>query len=167
MTNDLLNELNAFRANEGKAAFADWRKARHMPMLEAYRAAAEEEGDEPDALILDTETGEVVRESELTAEQASTLPGADAVAEAIRNNDFANAEVAEATKASKPEAYKVLARMSGTTSAIDKPVAFVHQFLTEHPTLTRKEAIAALVKYGVNYSTARTQYQKWFSARKG
>jgi hypothetical protein len=159
MTNELLNELNAFRTAEGKAAFADWRKARHMPMLEQYRAAAAEEveGDEPDALMI-LPNGEMVRESELPVET---------VAEATRNRDFADPAITEAIKAEKAPAYKVLARMSGPKSGVDKPVGFVHQFLTEHPTLTRKEAIAALVQYGVNYSTARTQYQKWFSARKG
>lgn len=145
MSNDLLNELNAFRTAEGKSPFADWRKARHMPMLEAYRAAAEdeEEGDEPDALIRDEATGEMKRESELTEEEAAEVEGA------------------------KLPAYKVLARQSGPKSTIEKPVDFVHSFLDENPTMKRKEAIAALVGMGVNYSTARTQYQKWFSARKG
>lgn len=142
-TNDfLLGELNAFRAAEGKAPFADWRKARHMPMLEAYRVAEQAEElpeDAPDALLIDPATGEMQRES----------------------------EVEEITPVEKPEAYKVLARMSGSKSTIEKPVDFTHSFLTAHPDLTRKEAVAALVKQGVNYSTARTQYQKWFSARKG
>lgn len=33
----LLIELNAFRAAEGKAPYADFRVARHMPMLIEYR----------------------------------------------------------------------------------------------------------------------------------
>lgn len=143
---ELLSELNAFRAIENLAPFADWRKARHLPMLEAYRAAMvqnaaaeadEMEGDEPDALIV-MPNGETVRESEIE-------------------------EVAPV--AEKLPAYKVLARQSGATSAIEKPVEFVHSFLNANPDMKRKAAVAALVEAGVNYSTARTQYQKWFSKK--
>ncbi len=53
-------------------------------------------------------------------------------------------------------------------SAILSPVQFVHQFLNaKGGDLTRKQAIQALSEAGVNYSTARTQYQRWFTARKG
>ena len=146
----LLNELNAFRATENLAPFADWRKARHLPMLEAYRAAMvqdaaaeadEMEGDEPNALMI-LPNGETVRESEIE-EVAPVAPVAE-----------------------KLPAYKVLARQSGATSAIEKPVEFVHSFLTANPDMKRKAAVAALVEAGVNYSTARTQYQKWFTANK-
>lgn len=150
MTNEIatkLATLNAFRELEGKAAFADWRNARHQPMLDAYKAAAaeaalleEDLSDEPDALIV-LPNGETVRESEIE-----------------------EVEVAQVTE--KLPAYKVLARQSGATSAIEKPVEFVHSFLTANPDMKRKEAVAALVNAGVNYSTARTQYQKWFTANK-
>lgn len=50
-------------------------------------------------------------------------------------------------------------------STIAKPVQFVHKFLDNNPTLGRKEAIEHLSRKGVNYSTARTQYQKWFKAQ--
>lgn len=128
MSNELLNELNAFRTNEGKTAFADWRKARHMPMLEQYRAAAAAEFAKHNETVPATPTTETVEK----------LP-----------------------------AYKVLARQSSDKSTIEKPVEFIHAFLNEHPDMKRKAAIAALVHVGINYSTARTQYQKWFSARKG
>jgi hypothetical protein len=75
-----------------------------------------------------------------------------------------NATVEE--KAKLP-AYKVLARMSGSTSTVAKPVEIVHSFCDQNAHLSRKEAVAALVEMGINYSTARTQYQKWFTARKG
>lgn len=46
------------------------------------------------------------------------------------------------------------------------PVATVHKFLNEHgANLSRKDALFALSKLGVNYATARTQYQRWFSAK--
>ena len=147
MTNEIatkLATLNAFRELEGKAAFVDWRNARHQPMLDAYKAAAaeaalleEDLSDEPDALIV-LPNGETVRESEIE-------------------------EVAPVTE--KLPAYKVLARQSGATSAIEKPVEFVHSFLNANPDMKRKAAVAALVEAGVNYSTARTQYQKWFSKK--
>lgn len=75
------------------------------------------------------------------------------------------AKVEEVSPATKLPAYKVLARQSGATSAIEKPVEFVHSFLNSNPDMKRKAAVAALVEAGVNYSTARTQYQKWFSKK--
>jgi len=137
MNNLLLNELNAFRATESLAPFADWRKARHMPMLEAYRVA-------------------VVKDEPVVVEEAKG-------ALAAKVDEFA--PIGEATD--KLPAYKVLARQSGDKSAIENPVAFVHAFCSEHPDMKRKMAVASLVGFGINYSTARTQYQKWFSARKG
>lgn len=169
MTNVLLNELNAFRATENLAPFADWRKARHMPMLEAYRAAMvqdaaaeadEMEGDEPDALIV-LPNGETVRESEIEEYEGTDTHGEEAPVDVAPAAHEANAVAVE-----KLPAYKVLARQSGATSAIEKPVEFVHSFLTANPDMKRKAAVAALVEAGVNYSTARTQYQKWFTANK-
>lgn len=52
-------------------------------------------------------------------------------------------------------------------SAVLSPVQFVHEFLNaKGKDLTRKQAIHALSEAGVNYSTARTQYQRWFTANK-
>lgn len=68
--------------------------------------------------------------------------------------------------ADKIPTYKEFARYD--KSAVEKPVAFVHSFLDQHGgELTRKEAMHALVKvHGVNYSTARTQYQRWYAEHK-
>lgn len=126
MNNELLNELNTFRATEGKTPFADWRKARHMPMLEAYRAEAQVEKD---------------------------------VAEDV--------EVVNDEDAAKIPSYKELARTSLAVSTVAKPVELVRTFLSANPQLDRKAAVAALVGMGVNFSTARTQYQKWYTANKG
>lgn len=125
---ELLNELNTFRVAEGKEPFKDWRKARHMSMLEEYRAAIEDAKEE--VVVLDSLT-------EVEVEMA------------------------------KIASYKELARASASTSTVVKPVEHVRNFLDANPTLGRKQAVAALVEMGVNFSTARTQYQKWFSARKG
>lgn len=122
--------LNDYRAAEGKAPFADWRNARHMPMLTAYREAA------------------IARQ--------------DAEAAAKLAKDIAEQNAAPK---SKQPAYKVLARQSEATSSVDNPVAFVHSFCDAHPEMSRKETVAALVAQGVNYSTARTQYQKWFAKK--
>lgn len=64
----------------------------------------------------------------------------------------------------KTVALKTLATHEKST--VIKPVDFVHNFLDNVTGLTRKEAIIALVEAGVNYSTARTQYQRWFSKQK-
>jgi len=51
-------------------------------------------------------------------------------------------------------------------STLKKPVQVVHDFLDLNPDLGRKESIVRLVAMGVNYSTARTQYQRWFEKKK-
>lgn len=130
--NELLNELNTFRATEGKEAFKDWRKARHMPMLEAYRTSVEAAAEEAPVTAVDSETVEEVEEVEVV----------------------------------KVASYKELARASAPTSTVVKPVELVRNFLDANPEMGRKQAVAALVGMGVNFSTARTQYQKWFTARK-
>lgn len=91
-----------------------------------------------------------------------------AVAEATR-------QAAEAAKAAQPAAEP--APVTGTTPAYKdfqlygrsvalSPVATVHKFLNEHgANLSRKDALFELSKLGVNYATARTQYQRWFSAK--
>ncbi|QXV74924.1 hypothetical protein [Rhizobium phage RHEph26] len=47
-------------------------------------------------------------------------------------------------------------------SRVARPVEFCRKFLDKNPELPRKEAIAKLHAKGVNFATARTQYQKWF-----
>lgn len=64
----------------------------------------------------------------------------------------------------KSVALKTLATKEKST--VIKPVDFVHVFLDNATNLSRKEAIIALVDAGVNYSTARTQYQRWFTKNK-
>lgn len=107
--------------------------------------------DVPDALLIDDETGETVRESEYVASQEE-----QAKIEAVE-------QISHMTKL---PSYKQMVRDHGGTSKIENPVAFVHGFLDANPNMTRKQAVAALVSvHGVNYSTARTQFQKWFSKR--
>jgi hypothetical protein len=66
-------------------------------------------------------------------------------------------------KPAKLPTYKQIATYKKST--IEKPVDFVHSYLDANPEMTRKQAVSALVAQGVNYSTARTQYQRWFSKR--
>lgn len=47
-------------------------------------------------------------------------------------------------------------------STVARPVEFCKKFLDKNPELPRKEAIAKLHARGVNFATARTQYQRWF-----
>jgi hypothetical protein len=181
MTNsEKLAKINKFLAAHNRPLLSDYRKARHENLLnevlafEAKVEAATDElnaqiaakADEPDALLIDPKSGAMVRESQLSDDDAELTANREKQVEAINSNDFANKEVAEAFKGKKQPSYKHLMAKSGKTSLVDKPVGFAHQFLTQHPELSRKEAVAALVEYGVNYATARTQYQRWFSGRK-
>lgn len=165
MTASNLELLNAFRAADGLDPYKDWRKARHQSQLDAYMAAQTAEtpvdAHDPDGDDLDT-VADTLTGGDDTTEQVN---GKDTnFVEAMKSNDFANKEVGDAAAAEKRPTYKEMANYEKST--IDKPVGFIHQFLTEHPTLTRKQAVGALMDYGVNYSTARTQYQRWFSKRK-
>jgi hypothetical protein len=82
-------------------------------------------------------------------------------------------KAAKATKPRKaakakatPKAPKLVLAKSRRKSKEDGPVAFVHDYLDEHPKLRRSEAIAALEEEGIAYYTARTQFQVWFADRK-
>lgn len=184
MTNTaLLAELNAFRAAEGKAAFADWRPARHLPMLNAYRETAPAAGpaahqaNAVDSFEATTEelAAQQVRPVDEVVVETEVKPQVDILAKLQAENEKANEKIV-ARKADKPakvakekapkgKSYKEAARYD--KSAIESPVKFVHSFLDANPGLSRKDAVITLTEqHGVNYSTARTQYQKWFSARK-
>jgi len=128
-----LARLNAYRQASGLDPVKDFRPARHQQFLDDIVAPWE-------AMIADQE-----------AEQAAAL--------AKEKGDDPEPEQPKI----KALSYKHLARKAPAKSAVGTPVEFVHQFLTANPQLKRKEAIAALVDAGVNFSTARTQYQKWFA----
>lgn len=148
-----LAALNAYRAAEGKDPFKDFRPARHQSMLDAYNDA------------------EADKQIDAAIEEANNVPDSinqDDEIEAMRERQEADAEAQqiEAIKsAAKLPSYKVIARYEH--SLVDSPVAFVHGFLDANPNMTRKQAVSALVQvHGINYSTARTQFQKWFSKHK-
>lgn len=157
--------LNFHRASEGKAPIADWRPARHQPMLDAYRVAMtlrtlniflERDGAAPVTVWVEAEHRPMLDAFErgIAEQEAAEQEAAEeAVAE----------EAAAEVETPKAPSYKALASASVARSTIEKPVDFIHAYLTANPTLKRKQAIAALVEQGVNYSTARTQYQRWFS----
>lgn len=69
-----------------------------------------------------------------------------------------------ALETAKPLRYKEFASKDRSTLA--KPFEVVRAFLKANPTMKRKDAVLALVKMGVNYSTARTQYQRWLDANR-
>lgn len=147
-----LAALNSYRAAEGKDPFKDFRPARHQSMLDEYEARADEQAD---AAIED-------------ANNAPDSMNQDDEIEAMRERQEADAEMQriEAIKAAtKLPSYKTIARYEH--SLVESPVAFVHGFLDANPEMTRKQAVSALVQvHGINYSTARTQFQKWFSKHK-
>lgn len=149
---ELLAELNSFRIAEGLEPYADWRKARHMNQLDearkilANRKAAEFEASEAE---LAAQTLRPVAEVEdATTEEAAPVVTPEPVA-----------------APEKMKSYKQVANYE--KSSKESPVAFIHAFLSANPTLSRKAAVIALTsEHGINYSTARTQYQRWFTANK-
>lgn len=52
-------------------------------------------------------------------------------------------------------------------STIEGAVSASWDYFDSKPEQRRKDAIAGAVEIGITYYTARTQYQKWFKARKG
>lgn len=183
MTNaiELLAELNDYRAQAGLKAFADWRKARHMPMLEEYRRllaeVADDESFEMPAEELAAQDGRPVHEDlevvvidsfTAFAEHANEVASTGGnIAKIAHSDDFAGHKALQekARELAKEKSYKQVAHYD--KSLVDKPVAFVHAFLDNNPGMTRKEAVIALTEgYGINYSTARTQYQRWFTEQK-
>lgn len=71
---------------------------------------------------------------------------------------------AKAPKKARTPSYKQLPH--GVPSTIESPVAFVHGFLNAHPDMPRKASVAALIGEGINFATARTQYQRWYANRR-
>lgn len=185
MSKELLTELNTFRATEGKEPFADWRKARHMPMLEAYRinyAVAIDsvslsdnfemsEGERANQVgreSADIARDEAMFETKIVGATPDMEPGVctaqvDTVKVDEKGKVTVTAKVIKPTEDKIPS-YKTMPRH--VKSTVEKPFNLVHSFLDANPTLTRKQAVAALVEQGVNFYTARTQYQRWFSKNK-
>ena len=182
-----LDLLNDYRAEEGLAPYKDWRATRHQPQLdkyvEAYKAKLAKQGADEEQARADAELAErkrieqenadrIAAEERALEEQASKgkgrakarklSDGEKQITDAINSGDFAG--IGDKFKGTKLPSYKEMANYSDST--VEKPVAFTHQFLSDNRMLSRKEAIAALMRYGVNYSTARTQYQRWFTENK-
>lgn len=93
--------------------------------------------------------------AEQAAEVAATKKG--------RKGKKVEAVAVEVTSPKTPS-YKQMTRLA--KSEVEKPLSVIHSFLDENPTLTRKQAVAALVAKGINFYTARTQYQKWYTNKK-
>ncbi len=70
-----------------------------------------------------------------------------------------------ATKRIVELTYSVLrATKSGRPSRRVAPCAVVWNFCNANLNLSRKEAVGTLIAQGINYWTARTQYQLWYAA---
>jgi len=145
MTNLNLVSLNAFRALNNLAPFADWRAGRHAAPLAAY----------------ESEYAASVADMFADLDAAAAI-AAEAAALAEASKDLPVAEVAPVTKRNL---YKQMPKY--VPSKVESPLAFVHGFLNANADMKRKDAMLALVEdHGVNFATARTQYQKWFALRK-
>ncbi len=77
------------------------------------------------------------------------------------NHEFGDPITPKASKGSKAPT-----RHYTNKSTVDGAVSVCWNIYAEHPELRRKDAIAAAVEAGVAFYTARTQYQKWFKAKK-
>lgn len=155
---------------------------------EAFAAALadEPEGSDPSQEEADAAEVEAAHNAPVPMPEAISDARADAEEDAIAGEVIAEAEALEtadadeaeqavaadaddakdvAAKPSRGPTYKEIANYN--RSAILKPLEFIHKFLDDNPHLTRKQAVSELVGKGINYSTARTQYQRWFTKRKG
>lgn len=178
--NTSLIAINSFRNAEGQVPLAKWH-SRAIPVLEQFE---QEYATASENLIADLEEGEFQVNNggweigdEIITEDEGKRPAFKLISDdghEISEDEFvANQEMTAAeqeahrlmtSNESDLPAYKVVANNHGHGhSKIENPVAFVHGFLDAHPNLTRKQAVVTLVQvHGVNYSTARTQFQKWF-----
>lgn len=180
MANELLNELNAFRIDRDLAPFADWRKARHMPLLEQYRL---ERAAFDAAYVAGGKAADAFEASEAELAAQALRPSTETFTAKIENVEFVETnhgvkltvvELVDVKPVTTEEAPAAPAKMKSykqvanyNKSSIESPVAFIHAFLSANPTLSRKAAVIALTsEHGINYSTARTQYQRWFTANK-
>lgn len=166
----LLAELNAFRATEGLPELGDWRKARHMPMLERYRAGEPKPEPKPelspetaaaaDAMI-DTSKETLARLAATLPPRKESTPEEIAARRAERQARIAAGEHKKPKDAGpKAPSYKELQRSAPDKSSIVKPVEVIHTYLAENfGKRSRKELIAELVAMGINIATCRTQYQ--------
>lgn len=161
---ELLAELNGFRIAEGKAPYKDWRSTRHASMLAEYRKKAQSEDFESSAEEIAAQKARpsvIEKETDVTIE---TLESTTSVSKAPKQPKASVGKEKTVAKDRGPT-YKEVANYD--RSAVMKPVEFVHAFLNQHGhELTRKEAVVQLVSKGINYATARTQYQRWFTNNK-
>jgi hypothetical protein len=143
MTASKLALLNSYRIEEGLAPYKDWRSARHQPQLDEYAAKADAKR-------------KAAADAELTVVEPAV--------EHAKGPAIPKAKKDKVAKADKLPTYKEMATYEKSTVA--KPFEFIHSFLDANKDLGRKAAIQELIKAGINYSTARTQYQRWFSKNK-
>lgn len=143
----------------------------------AVQGPADEEGRRGWALVattpeeeqeaqLEAEYQEEKAEQEAADEVRYAAQEAEEAAPVAQAGPVTNPTVPVAVEAAKLPGYKQFA-VSGLRSSRLNPVKFVHSFLDENKGMTRKEAIYTLIQMGVATGTARTQYQRWYTAQKG
>lgn len=77
-----------------------------------------------------------------------------------------NAEWGKEIEAPKSKGRKEPTSHYTNKSSVDGAVARCHELYNANPEARRKDAIQLAVDAGIAFYTARTQYQKWFQARK-
>lgn len=154
--------LNSYRTGEGKEPFKDWRNARHQPMLDAYeQAQADREYAERKAQLEAAQAAQRAAEAEM---EANASKGEKAKPAETKPTKAPKVEKVKGATGDKAPSYKAIANYE--KSSVESPVAYIHAFLDANPDMGRKAAVVELVGRGINYSTARTQYQRWSSKRK-
>lgn len=74
------------------------------------------------------------------------------------------AKAPAAPKAAKEGTYAQMQANRKTTSSVENPVRAMWDLCDKMTGSRRKDVIAAAVEAGINYYTARTQYQLWLTA---
>jgi hypothetical protein len=128
--------------------------------LEILTKTEEEKKEEAEALEIAEASG-----TDLPTVEESTEENNGVAADADDATEAPIKDVAPvAAPAVKGPSYKELPRLD--RSAILKPVEYIWKFLDANPDMKRKDAVTHFVTNGINYSTARTQYQHWFKKNK-
>jgi hypothetical protein len=89
------------------------------------------------------------------------------VAKADKAKPAAKAKGVKANAAPVTTLATMREQTAGYLSSIESPCVVVFDLADKMKGARRRDVIAAAVEAGVNYYTARTQYQIWYTASKG
>lgn len=128
---------------------------------------------ELEAAETETKAAEHCPHCDIDLENGVCMHGDDVNGQVIEHKEFMYAclacggEFGEAIPAPKaPKAAKSGTRVVHETSSIEKPCDVVWRIAGEMEGAARKDVVKACEEAGVATNTARTQYQRWFTAQK-